>query len=137
LHVKVELFSITVTGIGENMLSRRLGIARRRIFSRRFISPDRYGWNSLGGWNLPPGRLPMGRKENNHPEIEAMNVYEVTFTNGEVVVIAAWTPETAQAFAEETADLYGCQGLSAVTVTLVRRIREEMIKPLQKVVEKA
>jgi len=48
-----------------------------------------------------------------------MNAYEVTFTNGEVVVIAAGTPETAQAFAEETADLYGCQGLSAVTVTLV------------------
>ena len=48
-----------------------------------------------------------------------MNEYEVTFTNGEVVVIAAWTPEAAQAVAEEDADLYGCMGLSAVSVTLV------------------
>lgn len=47
-----------------------------------------------------------------------MNEYEVTFTNGEVVVVAAWTPDAAQAVAEENADHYGCRGLSAVTVTL-------------------
>lgn len=48
-----------------------------------------------------------------------MNEYEVTFTNGEVVVVAAWTPEAAQAVAEEDADLYGCGGLSAVGVMLL------------------
>ena len=48
-----------------------------------------------------------------------MNEYEVTFTNGEVVVVAAWTPEAAQAVAEEDADLYGCGGLSGVSVVLV------------------
>ena len=48
-----------------------------------------------------------------------MNEYEVTFTNGEVVVVAARTPEVAQAVAEEDANFYGCRGLSAVSVTLV------------------
>jgi len=48
-----------------------------------------------------------------------MNEYEVTFTNGEVVVVMAWTPEAAQAIAEEDADLYGCGGLSGVSVVLV------------------
>jgi len=48
-----------------------------------------------------------------------MNEYEVTFTNGEVVVVAAWTPEMAQAVAEEDAVLYGCGGLSAVSVALL------------------
>jgi hypothetical protein len=52
-------------------------------------------------------------------EFNAMNEYEVTFTNGEVVVVAAWTPEAAQAVAEEDADLYGCGGLSAVGVMLL------------------
>jgi hypothetical protein len=48
-----------------------------------------------------------------------MNDYEVTFTNGEVVVVAAWTPEAAQAIAEEGADLCGCGGLSGVSVILL------------------
>jgi hypothetical protein len=48
-----------------------------------------------------------------------MNKYEVTFTNGEVVVVAARTPEAAQAVAEEDADRYGCGGLSAVNVIQV------------------
>ncbi len=48
-----------------------------------------------------------------------MNDYEVTFANGEVVVITAWTPEAAVAIAEEEADLYGCAGVSAVTVSLL------------------
>ena len=47
-----------------------------------------------------------------------MNDYEVTYANGEVVVIAAWTPEAAIAIAEEDGDLYGCAGISAVTVSL-------------------
>jgi hypothetical protein len=48
-----------------------------------------------------------------------MNQYEVTFTNGEVVVIAAGTAEAAQAIADESADLYGCVGLSAVSAMLL------------------
>ena len=36
-----------------------------------------------------------------------MNDYEVTFANGEVAVITAWTPEAALAIAEEEGDLYG------------------------------
>ena len=47
-----------------------------------------------------------------------MNDYEVTFANGEVAVITAWTPEAALAIAEEDGDLYGCAGISAVTVNL-------------------
>jgi hypothetical protein len=37
-----------------------------------------------------------------------MNDYEVTYANGEVVVITAWTPEAALAIADEDGDLYGC-----------------------------
>ena len=58
-----------------------------------------------------------------------MNEYEVTFTNGEVVVIAAWTPEAAQSIAEEDADLYGCGGLSGVSVMLVGLSVVEPIGP--------
>ena len=36
-----------------------------------------------------------------------MNEYEVTYVNGEVVEIEAWTPELAEAVAEEEADLNG------------------------------
>ena len=56
-----------------------------------------------------------------------MNEYEVTFTNGEVVVIAAWTPEAAQAIAEEDADLYGCGGLSGVSVV---RVGSSVVEPI-------
>ena len=54
-----------------------------------------------------------------------MNKYEVTFTNGEVVVIAAWTPEAALAIADQDADRYGCGGLSAVSVVLLASPAEE------------
>ena len=33
-----------------------------------------------------------------------MNEYQVTFANGEVVEVEAWTPEIAQVIAEEEAD---------------------------------
>ena len=36
-----------------------------------------------------------------------MNEYQVTFANGEVVEVEAWTPEIAQAIAEEEANLDG------------------------------
>jgi hypothetical protein len=48
-----------------------------------------------------------------------MNEYEVTYANGEVAVITAWTPEAALAIADEEGDLYGCPGISAVSVTLL------------------
>ena len=47
-----------------------------------------------------------------------MNEYEVTFTNGEAVVIEAWTPEAAGVIALEDADLEGRSGLSIATVLL-------------------
>ena len=48
-----------------------------------------------------------------------MNDYEVTYANGDVVVITAWTPEAALAIAEEDGELYGCPGIGAVTVNLL------------------
>jgi hypothetical protein len=45
-----------------------------------------------------------------------MNEYQVTFTNGEVVEIEAWTPEIARVIAEEEADL---DGKSVVSVELL------------------
>ena len=57
----------------------------------------------------------------NSPALENlyMNDYEVTFANGEVAVVTAWTPEAAIVIAEEDGDLYGCAGISAVTVSLL------------------
>ena len=43
-----------------------------------------------------------------------MNEYQVTYTNGEVVEIEAWTPELAKAIAEEDAP-----NLSVVSVELL------------------
>jgi hypothetical protein len=48
-----------------------------------------------------------------------MNEYEVTFVNGEVQEVEAWTPMIAQAIAEEEADLNG-RPLSVVSVRLLR-----------------
>ena len=47
-----------------------------------------------------------------------MNEYRVTFVNGEVIEIEAWTPEIAQAIAEEDANLDG-RPLSVVSVELL------------------
>jgi hypothetical protein len=48
-----------------------------------------------------------------------MNDYEVTYANGEVAIIMAWTPEAALAIAEEEGELYGCVGVSPVSVYLL------------------
>ena len=48
-----------------------------------------------------------------------MNDYEVTYANGEVAIVTAWTPEAALVIAEEDGDIYGCAGLSAVAVNLL------------------
>jgi hypothetical protein len=48
-----------------------------------------------------------------------MNEYQVTYTNGEVVEIEAWTPELAQAIAEEDAEQDGRPSLSVVSVELL------------------
>ncbi len=44
-----------------------------------------------------------------------MNEYRVTFADGDVVEVEAWTPEIAQVIAEEDADLDG----SVVSVELL------------------
>lgn len=51
-------------------------------------------------------------------------VYEVTYVNGEVVEIEAWTPVIAQAIAEEDAEMNG-QTLSVVSVQLLRQLPTE------------
>jgi hypothetical protein len=51
-------------------------------------------------------------------ERQAMNEYQVMFTTGEVVEIEAWTPEIAQAIAEEDA------GQSIVSVQPLQPIEE-------------
>ena len=48
-----------------------------------------------------------------------MNDYQVTYSNGVVVEIEAWTPEAAEVIAEEDAELQGWSGLSVVSVELL------------------
>ena len=48
-----------------------------------------------------------------------MNEYQVTYSNGKVMEIEAWTPELAQAIAEEDAEQDGRSGLSVVSVELL------------------
>ena len=48
-----------------------------------------------------------------------MNEYEVTFNNGEIVEIEAWTPEAAEVIAVEDAELEGRSGLSVAGVELL------------------
>jgi hypothetical protein len=58
-------------------------------------------------------------------ENQAMNEYEVTFVNGEVLEVEAWTPTIAQVIAEEEAGLNG-RPLSVVSVTLLRLLSTEV-----------
>jgi hypothetical protein len=51
-------------------------------------------------------------------EKDAMNQYQVTYSNGEVVEIEAWTPELAQAIAEEDVEQDG-RPLSVISVELL------------------
>lgn len=57
-------------------------------------------------------------------EDQVMGEYEVTYVNGDVVEIEAWTPIIAQTIAEEDADLNG-QPLSVVSVRLLRQLTAE------------
>ena len=57
-------------------------------------------------------------------ENQVMSEYEVTYVNGEVVEVEAWTPIIAQAIAEEDADLNG-RPLSVVSVKLLRQLPTE------------
>lgn len=52
-------------------------------------------------------------------EEKTLNEYEVTYVNGEVVEIEAWTPELAQAIAEEEAEMNGRSNLTVVSVKLL------------------
>jgi hypothetical protein len=54
------------------------------------------------------------------PEKRAMmNEYQVTYSNGEVAEIEAWTVEAAEVIAEEDAEAQGWTGLSVVGVELL------------------
>jgi hypothetical protein len=57
-------------------------------------------------------------------EDQVMSEYEVTYVNGEVVEVEAWTPTIAQTIAEEDADLNG-RPLSVVSVKLLRQLPTE------------
>ncbi len=48
-----------------------------------------------------------------------MNEYAVTFTNGEVVEIEAWTPEAASVIAIEDVELEGRTDLTVAGVQLL------------------
>lgn len=48
-----------------------------------------------------------------------MNEYEVTYTNGQVVEIEAWTPEAAETIAEEDAAESGWSGVSVASIKLL------------------
>ena len=54
-----------------------------------------------------------------HAQENNMNEYEVTFINGETVVIEAWTPEAASVIALEDAELEGQSGLDVASVVLL------------------
>jgi hypothetical protein len=47
-----------------------------------------------------------------------MNEYQVTFANGKVVEVEAWTPEIAQTIAEEEAGLDGQSVIGVELLTL-------------------
>jgi hypothetical protein len=53
------------------------------------------------------------------PAERNMNEYEVTFNNGEIVEIEAWTPEAAGVIALEDLELEGRSGLSVAGVELL------------------
>ena len=48
-----------------------------------------------------------------------MNEYKVTFDNGEIVEIEAWTPEAAGVIALEDMEFEGRSGLSVANVELL------------------
>ena len=48
-----------------------------------------------------------------------MSAYEVTFSNGDIVEIEAWTPEAAEVIAVEDAELEGRSGLAVASVELL------------------
>ena len=48
-----------------------------------------------------------------------MNLYQVTYTDGIAVEIEAWTPEAAEAIAEEEAEENGCLGLAVASIELL------------------
>jgi hypothetical protein len=55
-----------------------------------------------------------------------MNEYQVTYANGEGVEIEAWTPELAQAIAEEEAEQDGRPSLAVVSVELLTTQQTEL-----------
>ena len=76
-------------------------------------------------WQIGPGQsvgqdkpiLCLAQINRLYSKNQAMNDYQVTFANGDVVEVEAWTPEIARAIAEEEAEL---DGQSVVSVELLR-----------------
>jgi len=54
-------------------------------------------------------------------ETQVMSEYEVTYINGDVIEVEAWTPIIAQVIAEEDAERNG-HPLSVATVKLLRHL---------------
>lgn len=55
---------------------------------------------------------------------QVMGEYEVTYVNGEVIEVEAWTPIIAQTIAEEDADMSG-RPMSVASVRLLRQVPVE------------
>ncbi len=55
-----------------------------------------------------------------------MNEYKVTFTNGKIVELEAWTPEAAQVIAIEDAELEGRTDLVVAAVELLKAHQIEL-----------
>jgi hypothetical protein len=72
------------TGISENTTTMSLGIHEQK---RPFISPDRYGQNSSGGWSLPAWPHSDGTTGEQPPEVSPIS----PFKNGSVT-----TPDERQ-----------------------------------------
>jgi hypothetical protein len=48
-----------------------------------------------------------------------MNEYQITYSDGSIVEIEAWTPEAAHTIAEEDVEENGSSGLAVVNVELL------------------
>jgi hypothetical protein len=77
-------------------------------FAAKWISQEGLD-GGLAQSNQWPGisRYSLARITPSYPKRQTMNEYQVTFANGEVVEVEAWTPEIARVIAEEEADLDG------------------------------
>ena len=74
---------------------------------RAFRRPRQGGIAAINEIEGLPPRFPMNTWIHSTPGERNMNEYEVTFNNGEIVEIEAWTPEAAGVIALEMRNLRG------------------------------